>query len=105
MTLCAEIALAAKLSSQYYLGLWTQRLAHFFQSSRSRGRNRRHARRVRSPNPIVHPRRVPVIEKIVVTWAVASLFGCGAKNGAANDTTSADGAIKTPATVEQAAKV
>ena len=32
------------------------------------------------------------------------LFGCGAKNQAADDTTSAD-AIKTPATVEQAARV
>jgi len=43
-------------------------------------------------------------KKIFVALALGLLFGCGAKNGAANDT-SADGAIKTPATVEQAAKV
>ena len=35
---------------------------------------------------------------------MVALFGCGAKNQAADDTTSAD-AIKTPATVEQAARV
>ena len=46
----------------------------------------------------------PVIGKLVVAGAFACLFGCGAKNGAADDTTSAD-AIKTPATVEQAAKI
>ncbi len=45
-----------------------------------------------------------VIGRLVVACAVCSLFGCGAKNGSANDT-SAEGAIKTPATVEQAAKV
>jgi hypothetical protein len=46
-----------------------------------------------------------VIEKLFVVCALGCLFfGCGAKNGAADDTTSAD-AIKTPATVEQAAKV
>jgi hypothetical protein len=45
-----------------------------------------------------------VMEKVVVVCALGFLFGCGAKNQAADDTTSAD-AIKTPATVEQAAKV
>jgi hypothetical protein len=45
-----------------------------------------------------------MMEKIVVVCALGFLFGCGAKNQAADDTTSAD-AIKTPATVEQAAKV
>ena len=45
-----------------------------------------------------------VMEKVFVVCALGCLFGCGAKNGAADDTTSAD-AIKTPATVEQAARV
>jgi hypothetical protein len=45
-----------------------------------------------------------VMKKVFVACALGFLFGCGAKNGAANDATS-DGAIKTPATVEQAAKV
>ena len=44
------------------------------------------------------------MKKVVVACTVACLFGCGAKNRAAEDTTSAD-AIKTPATVEQAARV
>jgi hypothetical protein len=42
--------------------------------------------------------------KVFVACALGCLFGCGAKNGAAENTTSAD-AIKTPATVEQAASV
>ena len=45
-----------------------------------------------------------VMEKVFVACALGCFFGCGAKNGAADDTTSAD-AIKTPATVEQAARV
>ena len=45
-----------------------------------------------------------VMKKVFVACAVGCLFGCGAKNQAADDTTSAD-AIKTPATVEQAAQV
>src|SRR4029453_13796543 len=45
-----------------------------------------------------------VMQKVSVACALGCLFGCGAKNRAADDTTSAD-AIKTPATVEQAAKV
>ena len=45
-----------------------------------------------------------VMEKVFVACALGCLFGCGAKNRAADDTTSAD-AIKTPATVEQAARV
>ena len=44
------------------------------------------------------------MKKVFVACALGFLFGCGAKNGAADDTTSAD-AIKTPATVEQAAKI
>ena len=44
-----------------------------------------------------------VVEKLIVTCAAVFLFGCGAKNRA--DDTSPEGAIKTPATVEQAAKV
>ena len=45
------------------------------------------------------------VKKVVVACAVGCLFGCGAKkNVAAEDTSSAD-AIKTPATVEQAARV
>src|SRR5215831_14030358 len=53
---------------------------------------------------VIHLYSRTVIEKLVVTCVVASLFGCGAKNGAATDT-STDGAIEAPATVEQAAKV
>jgi hypothetical protein len=45
-----------------------------------------------------------VMEKVFVACALCCLFGCGAQNRAADDTTSAD-ANKTPATVEEAAKV
>src|ERR1051325_5468230 len=45
-----------------------------------------------------------VMEKLVLACAIGFLFGCGAKNGAANDTGS-DNATRTPATVEQAARV
>ena len=45
-----------------------------------------------------------VMKKVFVVCVIGCLFGCGSKNQAADDTTSAD-AIKTPATVEQAAKV
>jgi hypothetical protein len=45
-----------------------------------------------------------VMKKVLVACALGFLFGCGAKNQAADDTTSAD-AIKPPATVEQAARV
>jgi hypothetical protein len=45
-----------------------------------------------------------VMRKVFVVCALGCFFGCGAKKGAADDTTSAD-AIKTPATVEQAARV
>ena len=44
------------------------------------------------------------MEKGFVACALVFLFGCGAKNGTANDATSAD-AIKTPPTVEQAARI
>jgi hypothetical protein len=53
---------------------------------------------------IVHLCSRTVMEKVFVACALSCLFGCGAKNQAADDTTSAD-AIKTPATVEQAARV
>src|SRR5436309_1480986 len=45
-----------------------------------------------------------VMKKVFAAWVFGCLFGCGSKNQAADDTTSAD-AIKTPATVEQAARV
>jgi hypothetical protein len=45
-----------------------------------------------------------VIEKVFVACALCCVFGCGAKKGEAENTTSAD-AIKTPATVEQATRV
>jgi hypothetical protein len=45
-----------------------------------------------------------VMEKVFVACALGCLFGCGAKKGEAESTESPD-AIKTPATVEQAAKV
>jgi hypothetical protein len=44
------------------------------------------------------------IARMFVACAVGCFFACGAKNGAGGDTTSSD-AVKTPATVEQAAKV
>jgi len=44
------------------------------------------------------------MEKVFVVCALGFLFGCEAKNHAADDTTSAD-TIKAPATVEQAARV
>src|SRR6266699_380172 len=44
-----------------------------------------------------------VMRKVFVASVIGCLFGCGAKKGDAEDTTSAD-AIKTPATVEQAAR-
>lgn len=45
-----------------------------------------------------------VMKKVFAACVFGCLFGCGSKNQAADDTTSAD-AIKTPATVEQAARV
>jgi len=45
-----------------------------------------------------------VMGEVFVACALGCLFGCGSKNQAADDATSAD-AIKTPATVEQAARV
>ncbi len=45
-----------------------------------------------------------VMRKVFAVCIIGCLFGCGSKNQAAGDTTSAD-AIKTPATVEQAARV
>ena len=42
--------------------------------------------------------------KVFLACALGCLFGCGAKKGEAESTTSAD-AMKTPATVEQAAKI
>jgi hypothetical protein len=46
----------------------------------------------------------PTMEKISVICALCCLFGCGPKKVATEDSTSAD-AIKTPATVEQAARI
>ena len=45
-----------------------------------------------------------VMRKVFAACVFGCLFGCGSKNQAADDTASAD-AIKTPATVEQAARV
>ena len=53
---------------------------------------------------VVHLCRRTLIEKVFAACVIGCLFGFGAKNQAADDTTSAD-AIKTPATVEQAARV
>src|SRR4029453_6548699 len=44
------------------------------------------------------------MKKVFAACVIGCLLGCGSKNQAADDTTSAD-AIKTPATVEQAARV
>jgi hypothetical protein len=56
------------------------------------------------PNPVIRLCPRIVMKKVVVACALGSFLGCGAKNGTAEDTNSAD-AIKTPATVEQAARV
>jgi hypothetical protein len=53
---------------------------------------------------IVHLCSRTVVEKVLVACALGCFFGCGPKKGAADDTSSAD-AIKTPATVEQAARI
>ena len=45
-----------------------------------------------------------IMKKMFVACAVSCLFGCGAKNAASESTTSAE-PIKTPATVEQAARM
>jgi len=45
-----------------------------------------------------------VMKKIFVAYVFGCLFGCGAKKDAMEDATAAD-AIKTPATVEQAARI
>jgi hypothetical protein len=45
-----------------------------------------------------------VMKNLFAACTLGCLFGCGSKKGAAENTTSAD-AIKTPATVEQAARV
>src|SRR5437667_8056532 len=45
-----------------------------------------------------------VMRKVFAACVIGCLFGCGSKNQAADNTTSAE-AIKTPATVEQAARV
>src|SRR5213594_1962279 len=52
----------------------------------------------------VHVCSRTMMEKLFAACALICVFACGAKNRAGDDTTSAD-AIKTPATVEQAAKV
>jgi hypothetical protein len=55
-------------------------------------------------NKVVYLCSRTVMEKIFVVCALACFLGCGSKNRAADDTTSPD-AVKTPATVEEAAKV
>ena len=68
-------------------------------------RPRSPAREARAlPNPIAQLCRRALVEKVFVVCAFGFLFGCGAKNQAADDTSAAD-AIKTPATVEQAARI
>ena len=56
------------------------------------------------PRPIAYLCSRTAMEKVFLACAVGFLLGCGVKNRAGDDTTSAD-AIKTPATVEQAARV
>lgn len=53
---------------------------------------------------VIHLCSRTVMKKLFAACALICLFGCGAKNRAADDTTDADG-IKTPAKVEQAARV
>jgi len=53
---------------------------------------------------VIHLWSRNAMERVFVVCVLGCLFGCGAKNRAPDDTTDAD-AIKTPATVEQAARV
>jgi hypothetical protein len=53
---------------------------------------------------VVHLSSRTAMGKVFVACALGCLFGCGQKNRAAEDPSSSD-AIKTPATVEQAARV
>jgi len=53
---------------------------------------------------VVHLCSRAVMKKLLVACALGCLFGCGAKKGTAENTTSAE-AIKAPATVEEAARV
>jgi len=53
---------------------------------------------------VVHLCSRAVRKKLLVACALGCLFGCGAKKGTAENTTSAE-AIKTPATVAEAAKI
>jgi hypothetical protein len=55
-------------------------------------------------NKVVYLSSRTVMKKLFVLCALVCLFGCGSKKGSPGDTSSAD-APKTPATVEQAAKV
>ena len=56
------------------------------------------------PRPIAYFAFQVAMKNVLTVCAVVFLFGCGAKKGTAEDATSAN-TIKTPATVEQAAKV
>ena len=58
----------------------------------------------RLARPDVHLRFLPAIGKALAICALVCLSGCGAKKGATDSTTS-DGPIQKPATVEQAAKI
>ncbi|PYL78321.1 MAG: hypothetical protein DMF26_01020 [Verrucomicrobia bacterium] len=53
---------------------------------------------------LVHLWSRAVMERVFVACALACFLGCGSKKGSAEDSSSAE-AIKTPATVEQAARV
>ena len=53
---------------------------------------------------VVHICCRAVMKRVFAACVIGCFFGCGAKNRAADDTTDSD-AIKTPATVEQAARV
>ena len=53
---------------------------------------------------VVHRCRPTVMKEVLVACALGCLLGCGAKKGTAENSNS-DDAIKTPATVEQAARV
>ena len=58
----------------------------------------------RPMDKLVHLWSRAVMERVFVACALACFLGCGSKKGSAEDSSSAE-AIKTPATVEQAARV
>ncbi|PYJ88507.1 MAG: hypothetical protein DME71_12860 [Verrucomicrobia bacterium] len=96
------MALETDASFQYHRGPWALDLL-FPKFAIARAQSPTREARV-LPDPIVYLCSRTVMGRVFVACALGCLFGCGPKNGAAENTTSAD-AIKTLATVEHAVPV